>query len=306
MSGGLLAVLMCCYNRKVRTIAALQSLFAQPLPPAVRLEVFLVDDASTDGTADAVRQQFPQVQLISGSGQLFWNGAMRLAWQRALAQLPTADAFIWLNDDVVLDADALPRLLLAWQLAAQQGPFAAVVGAMREPGEARLSYGGRRRVGRLRPLSLQPVLPAANSLQRCDFINGNLCLIPAAVVAKIGILSPHFTHSMGDFDYGLRAQQAGFKLWQAPQSFGECASNSGRGGVLDAAVPMARRLQMLQQPNCWPPATEWRYFVSQHGGPLRWAGQLRVLLRMYWPWLFLRLRQRNFAAPALPDNTEPQ
>lgn len=301
-----LAVLMCCYNRKARTMAALQSLFAQPLSPDTRLQVFLVDDASADGTAAAILAHYPQVQLIHGTGQLYWNGAMRLAWQHALAQVPAPDAFIWLNDDVILDADALERLLLAWQQAGPAGPVGAVVGAMREPGKARLSYGGRRRTSRFRPLRLQPVLPVAETLQACDFINGNLCLIPAPVVAAIGMLNPRFTHSMGDFDFGLRAQQAGFLLYQAPQSFGECASNTGQGGVLDAAVPMARRLQMLQQPNYWPPAAEWRYFVRQHGGPLHWAGQLRVLVRAWWPRLFLWLRQRHYSGPASSHHRDPQ
>jgi GT2 family glycosyltransferase len=171
---------------------------------------------------------------------------MRLAWQHALTQLPDASAFIWLNDDVLLDDDALLRLIQAWQLATRQTekPVGAVVGAMREPGTARLSYGGRRRHSVLQPLRLGPVLTASDQLQRCDFINGNWCLIPAAVVAEIGILSPQFTHSMGDYDYGLRALQAGFLLYQAPGSFGECAANSGRGGVLDAALPIAQRLKM--------------------------------------------------------------
>ena len=306
MSATTLAVLMCSYNRKARTLAALAALFAQQVPAPYQLQVFLLDDGSSDGTADAVTSLYPQVCLLHGNGQLYWNGAMRLAWQQALTQVPDASAFIWLNDDVLLDDDALLRLIQAWQLATRQTekPVGAVVGAMREPGTARLSYGGRRRHSVLQPLRLGPVLTASDQLQRCDFINGNWCLIPAAVVAQIGILSPQFTHSMGDYDYGLRALQAGFLLYQAPGSFGECGANSGRGGVLDAALPMAQRLKMLNQPNRWPPAEEWRAFVRAHGGPLSGLSQLRVLLRQYCPQLFLSLRQRHFppitaAAPQL-------
>lgn len=306
MSATTLAVLMCSYNRKARTLAALGALFAQQVPAPYQLQVFLVDDGSNDGTADAVTTFYPQVSLLHGNGQLYWNGAMRLAWQQALAQLPDAPAFIWLNDDVVLDEGALLRLLQAWQLATRQTdkPAGAVVGAMREPGTTRLSYGGRLRHSALQPLRLGPVLTASAQLQRCNFINGNWCLIPADVVTQIGILSPQFTHSMGDYDYGLRAQQAGFSLWQAPGSFGECAANTGRGGVLDAALPMAQRLQLLQQPNSWPPAAEWQYFVRCHGGPLRMLGLLRVVLRKYCPRLFLWLRQRHFPQPPQSQQRE--
>ncbi|ALZ77054.1 glycosyltransferase [Rheinheimera sp. F8] len=306
MSAATLVVLMCSYNRQARTLAALGALFAQQVPAPYQLQVFLLDDGSSDGTADAVTTLYPQVCLLHGNGQLYWNGAMRLAWQHALTKFPDASAFVWLNDDVLLDDDALLRLVQAWQLATRQNdkPVGAVVGAMREPGTVRLSYGGRCRHSVLQPLRQSPVLAASDQLQRCDFINGNWCLIPADVVAQIGILSPQFTHSMGDYDYGLRALQAGFQLYQAPGSFGECAVNSGRGGVLDAALPMAQRLQMLNRPNRWPPAEEWRGFVRTHGGPLRGLSQLRVLLRQYCPRLFLWLRQRHFppvaaAAPQL-------
>jgi len=299
---------MCSYNRKARTLAALSALFAQTVPAPYQLQVFLLDDASSDGTADAVQTLYPQVCLLQGSGQLYWNGAMRRAWQHALAQQPAAAAFVWLNDDVVLDDDALQRLIDAWQLAqsCSNQPVGALVGAMREPGTTRLSYGGRCRHSRLQPLRLGPVLAASGQLQRCDFINGNWCLIPAAVVTQIGILSPDFTHSMGDYDYGLRAQQAGFLLYQAPGSFGECAANSGRGGVLDASLPMTQRLQLLNQPNRWPPANEWRGFVRAHGGPLRGFSQLRVLLRQYCPRLFLSLRAQHFPPIAAAPAAAPQ
>jgi GT2 family glycosyltransferase len=294
MSAGPLVVLMCSYNRRAHTLAALEALFSQAT--AEQLQVFLLDDASSDGTAEAVRSRFPQVHVIAGTGALYWNGGMRKAWQQALAQQPSAPAFIWMNDDVLLDHDALARLLKAWHQAESIStqPVGAVVGAMRQPGSQLLSYGGRRRRSRWRPLQLGPLLPESAALQHCDFINGNWCLIPAAVVSRIGILSPHFSHSMGDYDYGLRAQQAGFSLWQAPGSFGECAVNSGKGGVLDAALPMSQRLQLLTQPNRWPPADEWQYFVRCHGGPFHVLGQIRVLVRKYCPRLFLWLRQQHF------------
>lgn len=299
-------VLLCCFNRKAKTLACLQSLYRQ----GVAVSVVLVDDGSTDGTAEAVCQQFPQVVLLTGNGSLYWNGAMRLAWQHALALFAKAPAFIWLNDDVRLDDDALSRLL-ATVAALPAADLGAVTAAMREPaghaghqlgtGDTPLSYGGRRSRSRWFPLRMGPLLPLAAVPQSCDFIHGNLCYIPAQAVERVGILSPHYTHAMGDYDYGLRLKKAGLRLYQAPGSFGECASNSDHGGVLDASVPFAKRLAMLQQPNRWPPAREWRYFVSQHGGPWSWLLQLPVLLRQYCPALFLLLRQRQLPPPASAD-----
>jgi|GEM_PF-577513 len=291
MAVGLPVVLLCCYNRKEKTLKCLQALFAQ----GVALRVVLVDDASSDGTADAVRQQFPQVQLLTGNGQLYWTGAMRLAWRHALSLQPKPAGFIWLNDDVELDPDALKRLFHAVD-SLQHQPFGAVLGAMRDPVSGQVSYGGRCSRSRWFPLRMGPLLPNSNQLQRCDFIHGNLCFIPAAAVAQIGILSADYTHSIGDYDYGLRLKQAGLPCFVAPGSFGLCADNSPQGGVLDKAVPLTKRLAMLKQPNRWAPAAEYRLFVRRHGGPFRLLLQLPVLLRQYFPWLFLLLRQRDFSS----------
>ncbi len=60
----------------------------------LELSVYLVDDGSSDGTGDAVRQAYPSVSVIRGDGTLFWNRGMRKAWEDALkknAFLPLAE-----------------------------------------------------------------------------------------------------------------------------------------------------------------------------------------------------------------------
>ncbi len=65
----------------------------------------MVDDASTDGTAAAIRSHYPGVEVIDGSGALFWNRGMYVGFGVAL-QRP-ADYYLWLNDDTELVPDAL-------------------------------------------------------------------------------------------------------------------------------------------------------------------------------------------------------
>src|SRR5574343_1009849 len=98
------AVLMTCFNRCDQTLLALEAL-AGAVGKAAQLIVVLVDDGSTDGTADRVRRNYPDVHVVTGSGNLFWNGGMRLAWQSALPFEPSF--FLWLNDDTVLRAGAI-------------------------------------------------------------------------------------------------------------------------------------------------------------------------------------------------------
>ena len=78
------AVLIAAYNRKQTTLSCLNSLQALQLPGDVKLEIFLTDDASTDGTAQAVCNLYPQVHLLHGTGSLYWAGGMRYTWAKAL------------------------------------------------------------------------------------------------------------------------------------------------------------------------------------------------------------------------------
>lgn len=43
-------------------------------------------------------------------------------------------------------------------------------------------------------------------LQLCEYFNGNIVLIPQAVYSVVGMNNPSYSHSIGDFDYGLRAK----------------------------------------------------------------------------------------------------
>ena len=96
MNGTRIAVLLTCLNRKQKTLACLEALFSQVLPAHVDISACIVDDASTDGTSDAVRQTYPKVKIFSGDGNLFWNGNAG-AFSKAMKDDP--DYYLWLNDD---------------------------------------------------------------------------------------------------------------------------------------------------------------------------------------------------------------
>jgi GT2 family glycosyltransferase len=136
-----IAVLMTCHNRRDTTLACLESLYCARA--SNQLDVFLVDDASTDGTGAAVRDRYPTVNIISGSGDLYWVGAMRLAYEHATTK--QHDFTLWLNDDVVLAPTALTTLVATWaQLSRNGHERSIVVGAVVDPTTRTTSYSGRR------------------------------------------------------------------------------------------------------------------------------------------------------------------
>lgn len=256
------AGVMTVFNRRETTLACLRSIDAQQGLADVDVDVYVVDDASPDGTAEAVARDFPEAHLLRGSGDLFWNGGMRLAFGAALDG--DYDYYWWLNDDTHLDDDALARLLdTARSLEGDGRGPAIVVGSTRHPDDGRLTYGGVRVPSPVRPLKTELVAPG-DEPRPAETMNGNCVLIPAAVAAVVGNLDPAFVQKMGDFDYGFRARAAGFGVWVAPGTIGECATHPPRRTDEQPLWDEIRRLWSTKE---LPPGP-WATFVRRHAGPL--------------------------------------
>ena len=268
---------LTCFNRKALTISCLGALEAAARCAQVDLETIVVDDASTDGTAAAIRTHYPWVEVIDGSGALFWNRGMYVGFGVAL-QRP-ADYYLWLNDDTELVPDALHSLLQqSEQLRKEQGTPVIVVGATAERSSGRITYGGRVRRSRLRRFNFELVWDEKRPVP-CEAIEGNCVLIPREVAQHVGNLDPTFEHAMGDTDYGLRALRAGFRSFVAAGIVGYCSDNSTAGTYHDDSLSLRKRWQLLLSRKGLP-MRSWLHFTRRHGG---------LLWPLYFSWPYVRL-----------------
>lgn len=260
-----LAVLLTCYNRKAKTLSCLEYLFRNEIPETYSMSVFLVDDGSTDGTTVAVKDSFPEVNIIKGTGELYWNQGMRLAWQEAI-NTNTFDFFIWLNDDTELKCNAISQLLDTYhEIVKETKREAIVTGACQESKtKITFSYGGRTDNGAVIP---------NNTIQLCKYINGNIVLVPKDIYNTIGILSNDYTHGMGDYDYGLRAQENGFLCVTTKEYVAYCETHKRIATWCNPEKTLAERKKSFISPlglnikeylifrkKFWP--NKWFWFMS--------------------------------------------
>jgi GT2 family glycosyltransferase len=247
------------------TLRSLRSLFSQVFPDAApALAAVVVDDGSTDGTAEGIRAEFPSARVVTADGTLFWARGMELAESHATTERP--EFLLWLNDDVILDASALARLLAT----SASCPDAIVVGALVDPETGALTYSGVRRSW-WHPLRTSLVEPGDRPLE-ADTFNGNLVLVPRSVYERACPIDGGFSHGQADFDYGFRARGAGARIVVAPGTHGTC-SRARPPHFEDPTLSLRERWRLVQSPKGLPMASHARY-LRRHGGllwPLFWA-----------------------------------
>ncbi|MGB3404854.1 MAG: glycosyltransferase family 2 protein [Microcoleaceae cyanobacterium] len=273
-----IAAILTCFNRKSKTLACLDALYQQQMLNEIQLDVYLVDDGSTDGTATAIQQTYPEVKVIPGTGGLFWNGGMYLGFGKAITV--GYDYYLWLNDDTLLYPHALKTLLETAEELAQQGERQAIItGSTCNPETGELTYGGVVHKSWWHPLKFKCISPT-DTPQRCDTMYGNCVLIPQTVVYQLGNLESEFTHYAGDFDYGLRAYQQDCSVWVAPGYLATCHHNPPEESIwLSQKMSLKERFKKVFQPKGLPPK-EAMIFARRHAG---------ILWFFYWVLPYIRL-----------------
>lgn len=183
------------HNRREITLACLRHLRAIGDLPAHR--AIVVDDGSTDGTAAAVSAEFPDVEILSGHGELWWTGAIALGMERAFRQ--GAEAVCWLNDDCLPERGTLAALLA--EAAVPPGCLAAPACFDRRTGRSvPNAFVGRR-----------ALVGTAGTTVEAEGLSGFCVVVPRAVWTRIGVPDARrFPHYFGDNAYTLAATRAGF------------------------------------------------------------------------------------------------
>jgi GT2 family glycosyltransferase len=220
----MISIVVPVHNRKAFTRDCLQSLRSQTL---IADAIIVVDDGSTDGTAEMLKKEFSEVTVISGDGNLFWTASINIGIRHAL-QLG-ADYVLTLNNDTI----ATPDFVLNILEGAKQKPN-ALIGALDIDAATRKPYYGGEIINWM--LSKSTYLlnklksEEQSGLHEVSLFPARGLLIPRKVFETIGLFEEEkLPHYMADYDFTHKAKRHGFaiyccyeaKLYTYPQEGGD-------------------------------------------------------------------------------------
>lgn len=231
-----LAVIIVSWNTRDLTLDALRTLYADLDAGKLDAEVWLVDNASTDGTADIVRRLFPQTRVIDSPQNLGFAAGNNLAL-RALgfglgADTPpdeTPRAVYLLNPDTLTHPGAtralfealfsLPRAgAVGARLTYENGAFQH--SAFRFPGLAQLAIDLFPVPLRLHDTALNGRYPRAAYVAGkpfpVDHTLGATMMLRREAIRDTGVFDEQFTMYCEEIDWSIRIRAAGYEIYCVP------------------------------------------------------------------------------------------
>ena len=213
------AAIVPTFNRKDKLCRFLELALAQTYS---NLQIIVVDSSSSDGTAELVREKFPQVTLIRVSDREFWTGATNAGVRLALDR--QVDFILTINDDAIIGNDHVTKLVnLAqkYQLSILGNRIDYLIPKDRVWSLGTYSDWGTDRFLKIayNDINLSEIETKIlnQELILVETLSGNGVVVDTTVFKKIGLYNASFCpHYHGDSELIMRAKKAGLEAWVAP------------------------------------------------------------------------------------------
>ena len=258
------SAIIVSYNTRALLLECLESLRAVTVP----LEILVVDNASTDGSVEALRAQRPDVGVIANRDNLGFSKANNLGLRAARA--PYA---LILNSDAAVRPGAVETMVAILDTRADVG----IVGprTVNPDGSIQVSWGPdltpwnewrqRRLVRGVKagdPGALRQAEAMAGREHEPAWVSGSGFLARRELLLQLGGFDEGFFLYEEDVDLCVRVRQAGFRVLFTPRA--EIVHHLGRS--METASDRAREEYRRSHLR----------FYQKHNGPLR-----TLLLRMW-------------------------
>ena len=204
------------WNGRDDTMECLEALGKVIDPP---VQVVCVDNGSTDGSVEAVRDRYPEAHLIENGRNLGFSGGCNVGIRWALDQ--GARWVVLVNNDATIAPDAIQGFAAAAERHQRAGILAGKVLFADRPDRiwfagqrflAWLGYSGRHRGEGRRDG------PRYSQERSTDRATGALMAVSRRLIEEVGLLDEGLFAYLEDVDWSLRARAAGFEVVFIPSA----------------------------------------------------------------------------------------
>ncbi|MGA9116843.1 MAG: glycosyltransferase family 2 protein [Bacteroidota bacterium] len=211
----LVYIILVNWNGRAVTLDCLASLRKSTYP---HKKILVVDNASSDGSADAIRATFPEAEVLQTGANLRFAGGNNAGIRRALEE--GADMVLLLNNDTTVEEDFLEplvRRLASDPLAGAAGPRIVY-----HDDPSRIWYAGGRInfwTGTASHRGIrEPDGAPFDTPGETDYATGCCLITRREVLERVGLLDTSYFMYAEDADWCLRARRAGYRIQYEPAS----------------------------------------------------------------------------------------
>ena len=230
-----LAVVVVTWNVRQLALACLEAVYADAAQDRLDVRVWLVDNASDDGTVEAVQTRFPQTEVIANETNLGFasgnNAALRAMGFREGDAHSGPDAVLLLNPDTAVRPGALKALLEFMQGT----PGAGIAGARLIYGDGSFQHGafgfpGLWQLaidlfpfpGRIKESKLNGRYPRGlyngDRPFPIDHPLGAAMLVRREAIQRVGLMDEDYHLYCEEIDWALRIKAAGWQAYCVPSA----------------------------------------------------------------------------------------
>ena len=254
-----LSIVIVTYNSSGHIDGCLRSLVEHP--PSTDHEIVVVDNASTDGTAAAIRARWSGIRVIDAGANLGFARANNVGIQQTFGPL-----ILLLNPDTLVPAGAIDRLVAVLDAHSD----VAIVGPRLIDGDGRAELSFGRMISPLAELRQKFIAPAAEHLTRreriVDWVSGACLLVRRRDAEAVGLLDERYFMYTEDVDFCAAVRARGRHVLFSPAAQVVHLRGQSRATASAATVRAYRQSQLA-------------FYEKHHPS---WAPILRLYLRLRW------------------------